>query len=193
MRRVLLHIFTIFLILILTACENEKIETNMSENVADFEFENQDNEAFGRKNLENDWWTAYFLYTNCEIVCPTTTPHMASLQEELNDAGIDINIVSFTVDPEHDTPEVLKKYAEENQADLSNWSFLTGYDFDDIKELSEKSFKSSLEGGGPEGMEYSHSTNFFLINPEGKVIKRYDGMNMNEVDKLINDLKTVMK
>lgn len=190
MRSISLLIYPIFIVLFFSACDDEKIETNMSENVADFEFTTQDNETFERKDLENEWWIAYFLYTDCGIVCPTTTPNMVSLQKELKDAGVDINIVSFTVDPEHDTPEVLKKYAEESGA---NWTFLTGYDFDDIKELSEESFQSALAGGGPEGMEYSHTTNFFLINSDDKIIKKYDGMSSNEVDKLISDVKTIMK
>lgn len=191
MGRILLLIFTVLTTLLLTACDSEEIETNMSEDVANFEFTTQDNETFGREDLEDKWWVAYFLYTDCGIVCPTTTPHMATLQEELKGADLDIQIVSFTVDPEHDTPEVLKKYAETNQADLNNWTFLTGYNFEDIKKLSEESFQSSLESGGPESMEYSHTTNFFLVNREGKIIKRYDGMMMDEVDKLIDDVKTV--
>lgn len=191
MERISLLIFTVLMILLLTACGGEKIETNMSEDVANFVFTTQDDNTFGREDLEGKWWVAYFLYTDCGIICPTTTPHMASLQEELKEAGSDIQIVSFTVDPENDTPDVLKKYAETNQVDLSNWTFLTGYDFKDIKRLSEGSFQSALANGGPESMEYSHTTNFFLVNREGKVIKRYDGMIMDEVDRLIDDVKTV--
>src|SRR5699024_2233073 len=149
MRQVILQVTTIFLLLILTACSDKSIETNMSADVADFKFTSQDHETFGSSDLDDEWWIAYFLYTDCEIVCPTTTPHMARLQKELKDAGVDVQIVSFTVDPEHDTPDVLKTYAQENQADLSNWTFLTGYNFSQIKKLSEGSFQSSLEGGGP--------------------------------------------
>lgn len=188
-----MQITTISLLLILAACSDNSIETNMSISVADFKFTTQDHETFGSADLDDEWWVAYFLYTDCEIVCPTTTPNMARLQKELKDASVDVQIVSFTVDPEHDTPEVLKEYAQENQADLSNWTFLTGYDFNQIKELSEESFQSSLEGGGTDGMQYAHTTRFFLVNPERKIIKYYNGMITNEVDELISDAKKVAK
>lgn len=182
-------LFLFGLIIFLSAC-GDKIDTNMSEEVADFEFTTQDNEKFGLEDLEDEWWIAYFMYTNCMLVCPTTTTNMLELQKELQ--GSNIQIVSFTVDPDYDTPEVLKKYAEENRVDLDNWTFLTGYDYDTIKKLSEGSFKAVLENGGPDEMELSHTYNFFLINPDAKIIKKYNGMSMDEVDVLIEDAKTVL-
>ena len=63
------------------------------------------------------------------------TSNMSQLQDLLVEEGIDIQLISFTVDPENDSPEVLKKYAESYEANLSNWSFLTGYEFETIKDL----------------------------------------------------------
>lgn len=188
-------LFTISIILLisfLVACSGEKIDTNMSEEVADFNFTTQDNEQFGLKDLEGEWWVAYFMYTNCTIVCPTTTPHMVSAQNKLSEDGLNPQIVSFSVDPEHDTPDVLQEYADEYEADLDNWAFLTGYEFDEIQDLAEDSFKTVLDDGGPDSHEYSHSTYFYLVNPDGEIIKRYDGMSYEEMDLLVNDLKEVM-
>ncbi|SFD44880.1 protein SCO1/2 [Lentibacillus persicus] len=188
MKRLLLPI--VMMALFLAAC-GEDIETNMSQEVEDFEFTTQDNEALSLKDLEGDWWIADFIFTNCTTVCNTMTPNMAMLQESLDKEGLDAQLISFTVDPEYDTPEVLKTYGERYGADFSNWSFLTGYDFQTIKEFSVSSFKSLVEQP-PEGSDQvMHGTSFFLVNPEGKVIKRYSGVESEEVDNIIQDLKAV--
>jgi len=183
---------TITFVLLLSACGSEKIETNMSSDVADFEFTTQDNEQFGLKDLKGEWWAAYFMYTECTMVCPTTTPNMVDIQEQLHESGLELPIVSFTVDPGHDTPDVLKTYAKENKIDVKNWSLLTGYDFEEIKKLSEGSFKSVLEDGGTGEMEMVHSTLFFLINPDGKVVKKYDGLSQKELDVFVHDAQAVL-
>ena len=68
-----------------------------------------------------------FIYTSCPDVCPLLTDKMAQVQDELGpDFGAEVAFVSITVDPEHDTPEVLKEYAETFDADLGGWGFLTG-------------------------------------------------------------------
>lgn len=184
-------ILLIWLAILMNACGG-KIDENMSESVDYFEFTTQNNKQFGLDELKDEWWVAYFMYTNCTTVCPTTTPNMVDVQNELNDTNLYPQIVSFSIDPENDTPEVLKEYADEYGADLENWTFLTGDEFDEIQELSENSFKTVLEDGGPESHEYVHSTNFFLINPEGNIVKKYDGMSSNETDQLVNDLKKVL-
>lgn len=190
-RYLLLSTF-VFILLFLAACD-DTIDSNMSEEIADFEFTTQDNEALSLQQLEGKWWIANFMYTNCTIICPTTTPNMASVQSELQSLGLGAQFISFTVDPDHDTPKVLKEYAEEYQVDLSNWLFLTGYSFEEIQQLSNHTFKTALEGGGPDGHEFVHSTSFFLVNPDGEVVKKYDGVSQEEMELLVDDLKTVLK
>ncbi|PAV28770.1 cytochrome c oxidase assembly protein [Virgibacillus profundi] len=159
--------------LFLTAC-GEKIETNMSRDVQAFEFTTQDNESLALKDLEGKWWVADFIFTNCTTVCLPMTTNMSKLQDKIKQENLDVQLVSFSVDPEYDTPKVLEEYAESYQADLSNWSFLTGYEFQTIKELSIKSFQSPLEKP-----------------PEGEVIKRYSGTDPKKLDVIIDDLKEV--
>lgn len=192
MRWRFLQLFTLFFIFLLLAACEDTLDSNMSEEIADFEFVTQDNEALSLQDLESKWWVANFMYTNCTIICPTTTPNMASVQAELQSLGLDAQFISFTVDPDHDTPEVLKEYAEEYQADVSNWSFLSGYSFDDIQQLSNHSFKTVLEGGGPDEHEFVHSTSFFLVNPDGEVVKKYDGVSREDLEVLLEDLKIVL-
>src|SRR5699024_6709829 len=168
--RILKIVSFTFILMILAACGGENIETTMSENVDDFEFTTQDNESFGLDDLKGTYWVADFVFTNCTTVCLPMTSNMAYLQSLINEEGLDTQLVSFSVDPDYDSPEVLTEYAEDNGADLDNWTFLTGYDFQTIKELSIKTFKNMVQEP-PEGSDQvTHGTSFFLVNPEGKVI-----------------------
>lgn len=189
MRRLL--VLLIGLTFLLVACGTENIETNMSENIPDFEYTTQDNDTLGLNDLEGKWWIADFIFTNCTSVCLPMTSNMVYLQEELKSEGIDVELVSFSVDPDYDSPEVLKEYAEEYDADLSNWTFLTGYDFQTIKELSIKTFRSLLQEPEEGDDQVTHGTRFFLVNPDGKIIKNYDGLKTKSMDEIIEDLKNV--
>src|SRR5699024_7749731 len=150
----------------------------------------QDNDTLGLKDLEGKWWLADFIFTNCTSVCLPMTSNMVYLQEELKAEGIDVELVSFSVDPDYDSPEVLTEYAEEYGADLSNWTFLTGYDFETIRELSIKTFRSPLQEPY-EDDQVVHGTRFFLVNPDGKLIKNYGGLETESMDEIIEDLKNV--
>lgn len=181
----------IALSLILAACGGEKIETNMSEDVIDFEFTTQDNEKLSLDDLKGKYWIADFVFTNCTTVCLPMTTNMSELQDMMEEEGLNehVELVSFSVDPDRDTPEALKDYAESYDADLKNWTFLTGYDFETIKELSIKSFKSLL-AAPPEGDDQvTHGTRFYLVNPEGEVIKNYNGVESANLHTLMDDLK----
>lgn len=183
------RILVLFLTLFLVAC-GDKIETNMSEAMVDFEFTTQDEEKLGLDDLKDDWWVANFMYTNCRTVCPRTTANLAELQQVLKEDGLHPQIVSFSVEPSYDQPEVLKEYAEGYDADLDTWSFLTGYEFETIKEISEGTFKTVLEEGAVG--QRSHGYSFFLVDPDGNIVKKYDGMSADSLDLLMNDLKAVL-
>lgn len=187
------QILMISLTLFLVACGGHEIETNMSGNVPDFEYTSQDNEPFGLEDLEGKWWIADLIFTNCTTVCIPMTTNMVNLQQALNEKDLDVQLVSFSVDPDYDTPEVLTEYAENYGADLSNWTFLTGYDFQTIKELSIKTFKSPLHEALPGDDQVTHGTRFYLVDPEGNVLKFYDGTKSDELENIIDDLKVLTK
>ncbi|HLQ84070.1 MAG TPA: SCO family protein [Pseudogracilibacillus sp.] len=167
-----------------------KIQTNMAEKVSDFEFVDQDGVSGNTKDYEGEYWIADLIFTNCTTVCIPMTSNMKKLQDKMIEEDLtNIELVSFSVDPDYDTTDVLTEYADDYEADLGNWSFVTGYEFDEIKELSIKSFRSMLQEPLPGDDQVTHGTRFFLINPQGEVIKNYDGMNGKVVDEIINDLK----
>src|SRR5699024_9698934 len=102
-----------------------------------------------------------------------------------------VQLVSFSVDPDYDTPEVLTEYGEEYGSDFDSWSFLTGYDFDTVKELSIKSFRALLKAPKRSSEEVMHDTRFFLVDPEGNIIKGYDGVKADSIDEIIEDIKAI--
>ena len=93
--------------------------------VPDFSLVAQTGEEFNRKMLEGKVWIANFIFTNCQLTCPLQSATMAGLQADLQGEP-DIRLVSITVDPDHDTPEVLTRYAGRFHADVRRWFFLTG-------------------------------------------------------------------
>lgn len=169
------------------------IETNISETVADFSFTTQDHETVSNEDLEGGWWIADFVFTNCETVCLPMTYHMSLLQTGLEEKQLPVELVSFSVDPDYDTPEVLKEYGELNDADFSNWHFLTGYDFKTIKELSIKSFRAWLKEPEYGSDQVTHDTRLFLVDPEGNIVKGYDGVEQESIDLILNDLEKLQK
>lgn len=189
-KHLLLFIVLILFSTFLNACARD-IDTNMSTSMIDFSFVTQDNEVLSLDHLKGEWWITYFSYTNCRTVCPRTTSNMVEVQSTLNKDGLYPHIVSFNVDPANDTQADLRAYAHEYDVDLDTWDFLTGYDFETIQEISEKSFRAVLEDGASDQM--SHSYMFYLVNPKGEVVKKYDGMSDDELDILIDDVKKVLK
>ncbi|MEI3611169.1 SCO family protein [Pseudogracilibacillus sp. SO30301A] len=177
----------------LNACNKPPIDTNMSENVADFSFTTQDNETLSLDDLHGEWWIADFIFTNCETVCLPMTSNLSKLQQELEEQDVSIQFVSFSVDPDFDTPEVLKEYGEQYDANFNTWSFLTGYDMKTIKELSIKSFRAFLKEPEYGDDQVMHDTRFFLVNPEGEVIKGYDGIKAESIDEILTDINKLEK
>src|SRR5690625_4114221 len=161
----------------------------MSEDIPAFDVTNKDNYDFCSSNLEVKWLIADFIFTNCTSVCLPMTSNMAVLQEKLEEEDIDAELVSFSVDPDYDTPEVLKDYSEQYDADLANWNFVTGYDFQTIKELSIKSFRSLVQEHYDVDDQVTHDTSFFLVNREGELIKNYSDLDEEVMDDIVADLK----
>lgn len=158
--------------------------------IEDFTYTNESGESFGLKQLENEVWLADFIFTNCTSVCPPMSANMSKIQQQLEDEGLAVPIVSFTVDPEFDTPEVLQEYADRYGANLDTWQFLTGYEFNEIKTLSEKSFKSPLAEPAAGDDQFTHGVYFYLVEGN-KITKYYNGVSDVPIDAIVEDVKTL--
>lgn len=186
-RKVLLAF--IFIVLVLSSCSKD-INQNMSESVPEFSFKTQDNEKLNLDDLHGEWWITYMSYTECATVCPRTTENMIDIQKELKSYNLHPQIISFNVDPDNDDLEDIKSYAEEYDIDLDSWDFLSGYDFKTIQQFSENTFNATLEKGATN--QVSHSYMFYLVNPKGEVVKKYNGMGQTDLDMLVSDMITVL-
>jgi len=152
--------------------------------VPPFELVNQDNQPFGSQQLAGKIWIADFIFTNCPGPCPIISTRMSELQKPLEKT--DIHLVSFTVDPERDTPEVLHNYAEKSNARAGRWDFLTG-SRSSIYALASDGFKLAVsEESDNEGMPV-HSTCIVLVDWRGVIRGYYDALAADSVTKLLAD------
>lgn len=169
--------------------------------VPSFEFVNQDGKLISNSFYENKVYVVEFFFTTCPTICPKMNANMVKIQNEFY-AFQDFGIVSFSINPKHDTPEILKQYAKDHGATLKNWNFLTGKQ-DDIYELANNGFtlyageNSEAEGG------FEHSGMFALIDKEGNIRSRldelgnpvafYDGLDPKGVEMIKEDIAILLK
>ncbi|MBU9721825.1 MULTISPECIES: SCO family protein [Bacillaceae] len=159
--------------------------------VADISAVNQDGEDWNVDQMEGQWWLTKTIFTRCPTVCMTMTPNMVALQDGILENNLDVQIVSFTVDPDFDSPEQLLEYADAYEAELSNWQFVTGYSQDEIEDFALKTFKLPVTRI-PDQNDIAHPTRFFLVNPEGIIVRMYDGDADFDLDASIADLIDVV-
>jgi protein SCO1 len=150
-----------------------------------FELTDQGGAVFSTASLEGRLWVVDFMFTSCPGICPIMTANMARLQREHASAP-DLHFVSITVDPEHDTPEVLAEFAEQYGADTTRWHFLTG-DLAVIQDLSYGGFKL-----GSVDVPSMHSGRFVLVDRGGQIRGYYDGTDDAEIDALSQDLALLL-
>lgn len=188
MKKLVLYSLLSLLIVIATACGSGKNQVHTQ--VEPFEFTDQDGNSFTSKDLKNKIWIADFMFTYCTTVCPSMTANMAELQSKLKGAGLEVELISFSVDPERDDPATLKSYMSKFGADFTNWHGLTGYQFSEIKSFVLKSFKSVIAKDTASD-QVIHGTLFFLVDRSGTVVAKYDGMTDVPYDKIIKDIKAL--
>jgi protein SCO1/2/putative membrane protein len=143
-----------------------------AQSVADFQLIDRGGKAVTRHDLHGKVWVAGFVFTRCTLSCPRITEAMAQLQKELRHT--DIHFVCISVDPEHDTPEVLQRYAAAWQADPARWWFLTGAK-EQIAQLMESSFlpRPQLSEQADPGRRILHSNRLVLVDRAGGIRGTY--------------------
>lgn len=153
-----------------------------------FEMIDQTGKRLDSDALKGKVWAAEFFFTRCTGVCPVMNRNMAKVFEALKEWE-DFAIVSFTVDPEHDTPQVLAEYAEEYGADATKWHFLNGSK-EEVVRLSREGF---LLGTSEVAEEFVHSNRFVLVGRDGEIRGYYVGTDEAEVHQLIADALRLLR
>ena len=175
--------------------------------VPDFSLLDAAGKTVSRGDLVGEVWIADFIFTRCAGACPSMTAKMGWLQSALEaspggaargSAGSSarrIRLVTFTVDPDNDTPQILRGYAAAAGARSDRWLFLTG-GREAIRKLSERGFKLSAETdpqaaatlGGP---AVTHSQKFVLVDQESRIRGYYDGTDEDAVRRLARDARSL--
>jgi protein SCO1/2 len=158
--------------------------------VPEFELVNQDGKNFGLSDLRGKVWIADFIYTTCPGPCPMITNRMSELQEPLKNT--DVHLVSFSVDPNKDTPQILRGYANKFGAEAGRWDFLTG-PISTIYNLSRNGFKLAVsDGSDAEGLPV-HSTRMILVDRHGEIRGYYDAVEADAVTKIVADATHLLR
>ncbi|MBA9027708.1 MULTISPECIES: SCO family protein [Bacillaceae] len=180
-------------VLLLSACGSQGIKNGYNWDLEEFTFTDHNNKEFSKSDLKGKVWLADFVFTNCTTVCLPMTSNLAEFQTMLKENGIsNVEIVSFSVDPELDTPAALKEYGQRFNADLSSWHFLTGYTQQEIEEFAKKNFKTIVQKPANND-QVIHGTKFYLINKEGQIVKDYSGVSDVPFEEILNDIKILQK
>ena len=172
------------LAILLTACAPKELPS-LGE-IPRFHLTWQSGEPFDSSVLAGHVWVADFIFTNCEGPCPRMSAYMRALQKATADLP-DLKLVSFTVDPERDTPQVLREYGTRYGANSQRWYFLTG-DPKILDQLDHDSFKLGNVGAG-----LDHSTRFVLVDSTGQIRGYYGIAEGDPVPQLAADARRLSK
>ena len=161
----------------------------------EFELTERSGRTVSSSELQGKVWVADFIFTTCAGPCPLMSTHMAALQRATSE--LDVQLVSFTVDPETDTPEVLAEYANRYKADPERWVFLTGekqalYDMIRSGFMLAVDDGSLTEGGKPGPGLITHSVKFVLVDRNGQIRGFYSGDTANVVDEILPHIERLL-
>ncbi len=145
----------------------------------------------GLSDLKGRFWVVNFIYTRCSGPCPLLSEKMRQLQRRL---PIDVGLLSFTVDPDHDTPDVLKNYAFGYGADPNRWLFMRGTKAE-LYKLAYEGFRTAVvqDPSAPEGYRVVHSTKLVLIDRAGNVRALYDSSEDDLYERIARDIRVLGK
>lgn len=161
----------------------------------DFEFPTHLGEPISARQLRGSVWVAMFFFTSCASICPIMNRNMTKVQAAFDDQP-EVKILAFTVDPQHDTVPILRAYSENWGAKPHKWYYVTGSK-KALYRLAREGFKLAVEEappvepGGPN--DFIHSDRFVLVDRLGRIRGYYNGTDEAEVQKLITDLRRLLK
>jgi protein SCO1 len=162
--------------------------------VPPFSFTDQDGNTITDQTVKGKILVVDFFFTSCKSICPIMTTRMAGLQVNLplhDQAYKDVLFLSHTVDPEHDTPAVLKEYARQHQADTARWKFLTGDPLKIYRQGNTGYLVNALVDSAS-AEQFVHSPTFVLVDKRRHIRGMYDGTTSEGVQDLVQDIKLLI-
>ena len=173
----------------------EMLRLGFGHHIGPFSFQNQDAKFISTADMKGKIAVVEYFFTTCKSICPIMNRQMQRVDAAFKNDS-DIQIFSFTVDPETDDVQQMKKYATSHQATSGKWHFLTG-EKADLYALARKSFfvlkPAEAQNLGDAGSDFIHTNNFVLVDKQLRIRGYYDGTSEKEVNQLISDIKRLQK
>ncbi len=206
MTRILSIAFAFLSLLFITGCgegpppmadERPEVFGPEGHRVPPFGLTTQSGDTFTHDDLEGKVHVADFFFTTCPTICPKMSKNMRRLQKELQKHGLTqkkVMLLSFSVDPSHDTPAVLRDYAEEYGADTEQWKFLTG-DRDQIYQVGREGYMVTArkDSGKVEKTRHLHSGHFILVDRKRRIRGYFSGTDSTSLDPLIGNIRWLIE
>lgn len=161
--------------------------------IRDFKFVNQDSDTITNEAFRDKIYISDFFFTSCPTICPVMKTQMLRVYEKFKD-NPQVGILSHTIDPRHDSVQVLKAYRDRLGIKGDMWQFVTG-EQDDIYEIAQKFYMVSAmkDSAAKEEGGFVHSGAFILTDRKRHVRGMYDGTKEEEVSKLIKDIQLLLR
>ena len=171
--------------------DGKEVVDTIYHTIPPFSFTNQDGQAVSEKDVEGKIYVADFFFTTCPTICPVMKRQMTKVYNAYK-GNPNLKILSHSIDPEHDTPQVLHQYAADLGISGDQWEFLTGpkekiYDIGMKKYMVVTAEDSTAAGG------FLHSGAFILVDKDKHVRGMYDGTTDEGAEQLIADIATLLK
>ncbi|EAZ80581.1 SCO family protein [Algoriphagus machipongonensis] len=158
--------------------------------IPEFTFTNQEGNPVGKEQMEGKITIVDFFFTSCPSICPIMSQEMERVNDIFRD-NPNVRILSISIDPEYDTPEILQEYADKHHADAGKWDFLTGDKLETYRLAKCGFILPTLDGNGiPD--DFVHSDKFTLIDEQGRIRGYYSGTDRESVDLLILETKILL-
>ena len=154
--------------------------------IPEFNFTDSQGNEISRLDLDGKVWVADFIFTTCTMACPVLTGNMNLIHKAFKNND-NIRIVSISVYPEYDTPQVLSDYASQYDANTNRWHFLTGPE-ENVQDVIKNGFKM----GDYEDIIF-HSEKFALVDQKNRLRGYYNGMQPDDVTRLKKDMEKLLK
>jgi protein SCO1 len=156
-----------------------------------FKFINQNGDTITEKNFEGCIYVTDYFFTTCQSICPIMSTQMELVAKEFSDFK-NVKFLSHTVNPENDSVNVLLDYAKAHHANPEQWHFVTG-DKKQLYDMARESYLLNAEVGDGGPNDFIHTQNFALIDTKKNIRGFYDGTDKADVQRLIKDIKTLLK
>lgn len=171
--------------------EGKVVKDTIYHKIADFKFTNQEGREISNYTTDGKVYVADFFFTTCPTICPIMKTQMLRVYEKFGDND-NFMILSHTLDPEHDTQELLKDYAYRiGVEDDKTWHFLTG-DQEKIFEIGQTSYLTTAMSDQSEPGGILHSGAFVLVDQKGRIRGVYDGTKEDQVNKMMRDIPKLL-